>query len=210
MGSFPEQPRRNRGRVLLPSDAHFCRIDHVQRSMCFRLSVACSLFPRQPCLQECNLYQVMKDRDSLFPEARIRNWMFQILQGLAYMHKHGYFHRDLKPGQWLVLIRIAVLPAFITASCSQRFARLFSNRWPSACSILCCFALLQKTFLSPKIASRWPISGWRERCDHGRRLRTTCRRDGEFPQTVLSPKTSALLRLLLWQSLNLRMSLPCC
>ena len=48
--------------------------------------------------QDCNLYQLMKDRDRLFPEARIRSWCHQVLQGLAYIHKHGYFHRDMKPG----------------------------------------------------------------------------------------------------------------
>lgn len=31
-------------------------------------------------------------------ESRIRSWCHQILQGLAYIHKHGYFHRDMKPG----------------------------------------------------------------------------------------------------------------
>ncbi len=41
----------------------------------------------------------MKDRDKYFPESRIRNWCYQILQGLAFMHKQGYFHRDMKPGE---------------------------------------------------------------------------------------------------------------
>ena len=49
-------------------------------------------------LQDCNLYQLMKDRTKLMPESRIRSWCHQILQGLAYIHKHGYFHRDMKPG----------------------------------------------------------------------------------------------------------------
>ena len=48
--------------------------------------------------QECNLYQLMKDRKKLFAEADIRNWCFQVFQGLSYMHQRGYFHRDLKPG----------------------------------------------------------------------------------------------------------------
>lgn len=50
------------------------------------------------CLQDCNLYQLMKDRDRLFPEERVRRWMWAVLQGMAYIHRHGYFHRDMKPG----------------------------------------------------------------------------------------------------------------
>ncbi|PPR82086.1 hypothetical protein GOBAR_AA38626 [Gossypium barbadense] len=49
---------------------------------------------------ECNLYQLMKDREKLFSEVEIRNWCFQVFQGLAYMHQRGYFHRDLKPDMW--------------------------------------------------------------------------------------------------------------
>jgi len=42
----------------------------------------------------------MKDREKLFSEGEIRNWCFQVFQGLAYMHQRGYFHRDLKPGTY--------------------------------------------------------------------------------------------------------------
>ena len=67
--------------------------------------------------------------DRLFPETNVRNIIFQLLQGLAYMHKigmmnfslrikenylffvKGFFHRDLKPENVLCkgveLIKIA-------------------------------------------------------------------------------------------------------
>lgn len=49
---------------------------------------------------EGNLYELMKSRDRLFPESHIRNIIYQILQGLAFMHKHGFFHRGTQ--LWLV------------------------------------------------------------------------------------------------------------
>ena len=57
--------------------------------------------PRRP--QDCNLYQLVKDRDRYFPEPRVRNWAWQILQGLAFMHRQGYFHRRARWGMadWL-------------------------------------------------------------------------------------------------------------
>ena len=50
-------------------------------------------------------YQYSKDRDRPFPEAKIRNIIYQVFQGLAFMHKHGIlpptctqpFHLDLRP-----------------------------------------------------------------------------------------------------------------
>lgn len=36
-----------------------------------------------------NLYQLMKSRNRLFPESAIRNIIYQIVQGLAFIHKHG-------------------------------------------------------------------------------------------------------------------------
>lgn len=41
-----------------------------------------------------NIYQMTKDRKKFLPDPRIRHIMWQILAGLAYMHKHGFFHRS--------------------------------------------------------------------------------------------------------------------
>lgn len=40
----------------------------------------------------------MKNQQRSFSEEEIRALMSQVLQGLAHVHKHEYFHRDLKPG----------------------------------------------------------------------------------------------------------------
>ncbi|XP_059497051.1 serine/threonine-protein kinase MAK-like [Stegostoma tigrinum] len=50
-----------------------------------------------------NLYQLMKNRNKLFPESAIRNIMYQIIHGLAFIHKHGFFHRDMKPENLLCM-----------------------------------------------------------------------------------------------------------
>ena len=43
-----------------------------------------------------NLFEYAKNMNEI-PEYKIRNIAFQILQGLAYMHKNNFFHRDMKP-----------------------------------------------------------------------------------------------------------------
>ena len=43
-----------------------------------------------------NLYQLCKDREKLLPEAKVRNIAYQMVQATLYMHKHGFFHRDIK------------------------------------------------------------------------------------------------------------------
>ena len=48
----------------------------------------------------------MKARGRPFGEARVRDMTFQILMGLAFMHKHGYFHRDMKPGVVFMLSQV--------------------------------------------------------------------------------------------------------
>uniref|UniRef100_A0A1J3C9I5 cyclin-dependent kinase n=1 Tax=Noccaea caerulescens TaxID=107243 RepID=A0A1J3C9I5_NOCCA len=88
---------------------------------------------------ECNLYQLMKDRQKLFAEADIRNWCFQVFQGLSYMHQRGYFHRDLKPENLLVskdIIKIADFGLAREVNSSPPFTEYVSTRWYRAPEVL--------------------------------------------------------------------------
>ncbi|KAK2995064.1 hypothetical protein RJ640_024522 [Escallonia rubra] len=88
---------------------------------------------------ECNLYQLIKDRGKLFSEAEVRNWCFQVFQGLAYMHQRGYFHRDLKPENLLVskdLIKIADFGLAREISSQPPYTEYVSTRWYRAPEVL--------------------------------------------------------------------------
>ncbi|KAL1224738.1 Cyclin-dependent kinase F-4 [Cardamine amara subsp. amara] len=88
---------------------------------------------------ECNLYQLMKDRQKFFAEADIRNWCFQVFQGLSYMHQRGYFHRDLKPENLLVskdIIKIADFGLAREVNSSPPFTEYVSTRWYRAPEVL--------------------------------------------------------------------------
>lgn len=41
---------------------------------------------------------MMKRCNTHLTENTIKQILLQILAGLAFMHRHGFFHRDLKPG----------------------------------------------------------------------------------------------------------------
>ncbi|XP_073482765.1 serine/threonine-protein kinase ICK isoform X1 [Aquarana catesbeiana] len=87
-----------------------------------------------------NLYQLMKDRNKLFPETTIRNIMFQILQGLAFIHKYGFFHRDLKPENLLCmgpeLIKIADFGLARETRSRPPYTDYVSTRWYRAPEVL--------------------------------------------------------------------------
>lgn len=88
---------------------------------------------------EYNLYQLMKDRQKLFAEADIKNWCFQVFQGLSYMHQRGYFHRDLKPENLLVskdVIKIADFGLAREVNSSPPFTEYVSTRWYRAPEVL--------------------------------------------------------------------------
>ncbi|XP_037593766.1 serine/threonine-protein kinase MAK isoform X6 [Cebus imitator] len=87
-----------------------------------------------------NLYQLMKDRNKLFPESVIRNIMYQILQGLAFIHKHGFFHRDMKPENLLCmgpeLVKIADFGLARELRSQPPYTDYVSTRWYRAPEVL--------------------------------------------------------------------------
>ncbi|XP_041645994.1 serine/threonine-protein kinase ICK-like [Cheilinus undulatus] len=87
-----------------------------------------------------NLYQLMKDRTGLFPESAVRNIMFQILQGLAFIHKHGFFHRDMKPENLLCmgpeLVKIADFGLAREIRSRPPYTDYVSTRWYRAPEVL--------------------------------------------------------------------------
>ena len=88
---------------------------------------------------EQNVYQLMKDRATPFPEAQIKCILYQTLQGLAYMHKHGFFHRDMKPENMLVkgeAVKIADFGLAREIRSRPPFTDYVSTRWYRAPEIL--------------------------------------------------------------------------
>ncbi|CAL8070409.1 unnamed protein product [Orchesella dallaii] len=91
-----------------------------------------------------NLYQLMRNRyergDRVFPEMEIASMMFQVLQGLAFMHKHGFFHRDMKPENLLCmgpdLIKIADFGLAREIRSRPPYTEYVSTRWYRAPEVL--------------------------------------------------------------------------
>ena len=54
-------------------------------------------------LMETDLLELMRSKEpNYLSENEIRNIMYQTLLGLSFMHKHGFFHRDMKPENMLL------------------------------------------------------------------------------------------------------------
>ena len=72
-------------------------------------------------------------RSKLFPEPVIRNMVYQVLQGLAFMHKHGFFHRDMKPENLLCmgpeLVKIADFGLAREIRSRPPYTDYVSTRW---------------------------------------------------------------------------------
>ncbi|CAM8973561.1 unnamed protein product [Rhodiola kirilowii] len=88
---------------------------------------------------EHNLYEMMTKRQGPFQEQEIRYYMSQILEGLAHMHKFGYFHRDLKPENLLVKgesVKIADFGLAREVMSNPPYTDYVSTRWYRAPEVL--------------------------------------------------------------------------
>lgn len=87
-----------------------------------------------------NLYELMKERNKPFPEIQVRNITFQMLQGLQFMHKNGFFHRDMKPENVLCNgtddIKIADFGLAREIRSRPPFTDYVSTRWYRAPEVL--------------------------------------------------------------------------
>ncbi|WRX08448.1 Protein kinase domain - like 10 [Theobroma cacao] len=103
---------------------------------------------------EHNLYQIMRERQRPLTEGEIRSFMSQMLQGLAHMHRNGYFHRDLKPENLLVtkdVLKIADFGLAREVSSVPPYTEYVSTRWYRAPEVL-----LQSSSYTPAI-DMWAV-----------------------------------------------------
>lgn len=88
---------------------------------------------------EANLYEFMKGRTKMFPEPKVRNIMFQTIQALHHVHKHGYFHRDMNPENLLVsgdAVKLADFGLAREIRARPPFTDYVSTRWYRAPEVL--------------------------------------------------------------------------
>ncbi|KAJ3144886.1 hypothetical protein HDU89_007689 [Geranomyces variabilis] len=87
-----------------------------------------------------NLYQLTKNQDGkLFAEGEVKSLIFQVLLGLAHMHKHGFFHRDMKPENLLMSGKTVKLADFGLARETRSrppYTEYVSTRWYRAPEII--------------------------------------------------------------------------
>ncbi|CAJ1335627.1 unnamed protein product [Effrenium voratum] len=107
-------------------------------------------------MMEANLYEFMKSRVRPIPESKVRNVMFQTMQGLHHVHKNGYFHRDMKPENVLIsgdTVKIADFGLARQIRARPPFTDYVSTRWYRAPEVL----LRSSTYNSP--IDMWACGG---------------------------------------------------
>jgi serine/threonine protein kinase len=87
-----------------------------------------------------SLVDTMEKKNNHFSEPEIREIMLQIFTGLAYIHKQGFFHRDMKPDNLLWKDDVLKICDFGLAKeirARPPFTEYVSTRWYRAPEIIC-------------------------------------------------------------------------
>ena len=81
---------------------------------------------------EMNLYEAIKDRKKYLSERKAKNWIYQTLKALDFMHRNGIFHRDIKPENILLCgeqVKLADLGSCKGMYSKPPFTEYISTRW---------------------------------------------------------------------------------
>jgi len=81
---------------------------------------------------EQNMYEWVRGRRHHFPEAKVKQYIYQLMKSIDHMHRNGIFHRDIKPENVLLAEDMLKLADF--GSCrgiysKQPFTEYISTRW---------------------------------------------------------------------------------
>ncbi|CAF4782146.1 unnamed protein product [Rotaria socialis] len=93
-----------------------------------RTGVLCLIFE----LMNMNLYEYIRGRQRILPSETVCKFMYQLLKALEYIHRHSFFHRDVKPEN--ILIKDDILKLADFGSCRQTLSKqpyteYISTRW---------------------------------------------------------------------------------
>ena len=81
---------------------------------------------------DMNLYEAIKDRKKYLSERKAKNWIYQTLKALDFMHRNGIFHRDIKPENILLRgdqVKLADLGSCKGTYSKPPFTEYISTRW---------------------------------------------------------------------------------
>jgi len=107
--------------VIRSNDELFCVFEYAQQTL-------------------YSLYLSYKEKGLPVPESLIRSFIYQTVQGLTYMHKNGFFHRDMKPENLLLsegnIVKIADFGLAREIRSRPPYTDYVSTRWYRAPELL--------------------------------------------------------------------------
>ena len=101
-----------------------------------------------------NLRELITHRNKPFSKIKVRNWMFQVLTTIEYMHKVGYLHKDLKPCNLLIsknIIKEANFGMFREIMLNKPYTSNATTIWYQAFKVLMALTLAMSLFFGTEL-----------------------------------------------------------